>query len=120
ITKTFAFAKNPQDAPYCIDVTIKVEGDARNLWLTSGVPEVELISGDAAPSLKYLTVKSNQKTAVEQLSLPKQASSTTLTSIYPNWICNSNGFLGLIINPVSEISAGFKASQIPGTAEPSR
>src|SRR5262249_12517252 len=60
ITKTFAFAKNPQDAPYCIEVSIKVEGDARNLWLTSGVPEVELISGDAAPSLKYLTVKSNQ------------------------------------------------------------
>lgn len=120
ITKTFAFAKNPKDAPYCIEVAIKVEGDARNLWLTSGIPEVELISGDPAPSLKYLMTKSNQKSQVEQLSLPKQANPTTLSSIYPNWICNSNGFLGLIINPITEIGAGFKASQIPGTVEPSR
>src|SRR5690348_17301761 len=44
ITKTFSFAKNAANAPYCIETSIKVEGDARNLYLTSGVPEVELIS----------------------------------------------------------------------------
>lgn len=61
VTKTFAFAKNATNTPYCIEVTVKIEGDARNLWLTSGVPEVELISGDPAPALKYLITKSNQK-----------------------------------------------------------
>lgn len=120
ITKTFTFAKNAQEAPYCIETTIKVEGDARNLYLTSGIPEVELISGDPAPSLKYLITKSNQKQQVEQLSLPKSNVPTTLTSIYPNWVCNSNGFLGLIIDPVTEIGAGFKANQVPGNVDPSR
>jgi len=120
ITKTFSFAKNPNDAPYCIETTIKVEGDARNLYLTSGVPEVELISGDPAPSLKYLITKSNQKQQVEQLSLPKANTPTTMTSLYPNWVCNSNGFLGLIIDPVTEIGAGFKANQIPGASDPTR
>jgi YidC/Oxa1 family membrane protein insertase len=120
ITKTFSFAKNPNDAPYCIETTIKVEGDARNLYLTSGVPEVELISGDPAPSLKYLITKSNQKQQVEQLSLPKANIPTTMTSLYPNWVCNSNGFLGLIIDPVTEIGAGFKANQIPGASDPTR
>ncbi|HEY2811225.1 MAG TPA: membrane protein insertase YidC [Rhabdochlamydiaceae bacterium] len=120
ITKTFSFPKNSADAPYCVDVAIRVEGDARNLWLTSGIPEVELISGDPSPSLKYLTTKSNQKRHVEQLSLPKAGTSTTMTSIYPNWIGNSNGFLGLIIDPLSEIGAGFKANQIPGAQNPSR
>lgn len=116
ITKTFSFAKNPKEAPYCIELMIKIEGDARNLFLTSGVPEVELISGDPAPSLKYLVVKSNQKKQVEQLSLKP----TTMTSVYPDWICNSNGFLGLIIDPVTEIGAGFKSQPILGTLDPSR
>lgn len=119
ITKTFSFSKNA-NAPYVIETSIKVDGDARNLYLTSGVPEVELISGDPAPAVKYLTTKSNGKKQVEQLSLPKVNSPTTMTSIYPNWICNSNGFLGLIINPVSEIGAGFKVQQIPGASDPSR
>ena len=39
----------------------------------------------------------------------------TMTSIYPNWVCNSNGFLGLIIDPVTEIGAGFKANKFAGT-----
>jgi YidC/Oxa1 family membrane protein insertase len=120
ITKTFTFAKSAENAPYCIEAAIKIEGDARNLYLTSGIPEVELISGDPAPSLKYLITKSNQKKQVEQLSLPKANAPTTMTSIYPNWFCNSNGFLGLIIDPVTEIGAGFKANQIPGSADPSR
>lgn len=119
ITKTFSFAKSAE-APYCIDVAIRVEGDARNLYLTSGIPEVELISGDAAPSLKYLVTRSAQKKQVEQLSLPKAMATTSISSLYPDWVCNSNGFLGLILNPVTEIGAGFKASQVAGAAVPSR
>ncbi len=118
ITKTFAFAKDPHEAPYTIEATIKVEGDGRNLWLTSGVPEVELISSDPAPALTYYMTKSNQKTSVEKISLPK--TSTTFTSMHPNWVSNSNGFFGLIIDPLTEIGAGFKASQIPGAQDPSR
>lgn len=119
ITKTFSFSKSSQ-APYCIDVTIKIDGDARNLYLSSGIPEVELISGDAAPSLKYLITKNGQKKQVQQLSLPKAMATTSITSLYPEWVCNSNGFLGLILNPTSEIGPGFKATQVAGTVVPSR
>ena len=120
VTKIFSFPQNSDEAPYCIDVTIKIEGDARNLYLTSGIPEVELVSGDPAPALKYLITKTGQKKQVEQLSLPKPSTTTSITSLYPDWICNSNGFLGLILNPVSEVGPGFKASQVLGTTEPSR
>ena len=120
ITKTFAFAKNPDEAPYCIEVSVRVDGDARNLWLSSGVPEVELISGDPTPALKYLITKSNQKKQVEQLSLPKEGIPITMTSLYPNWVCNSNGFLGIIIDPITQTNPGFKANQIPGSQDPSR
>lgn len=119
ITKTFSFAKSA-DAPYCIDVSVKIDGDARHLYLSSGIPEVELISGNAAPSLKYLITKNGQKKQVEQLSLPKATVTTSISSLYPDWVCNSNGFLGLILDPTSEIGPGFKANQVAGHSIPSR
>ncbi len=118
ITKTYSFPKDQANTPYCVEVSIRVDGDARGLWLNSGIPEVELISGDPAPSIKYLTTKSNGKTQVEQLSLPKTV--TTFASIHPSWVSNSNGFFGLILNPTTEIGAGFKALQIDGGSVPSR
>lgn len=118
IIKTYTFAPNPLEAPYCLSLTIRVEGNAQNLWLTSGVPEVELISDSPAPSLKYRLLKTNQKAVVEQVSLPKEI--TDLPSIYPDWVSNSNGFLGLIINPTTDIGAGMRASLVPGYKDPTR
>ena len=118
IVKTYAFSKNPQESPYCIEMTIRIEGEGRNVWLSSGVPEVELISGNPAPLLKYRMIRSNQKAVVEKISLPKAA--TTVSSIYPNWVCNSNGFLGLIINPLTEIAPGFRSNIVPGNLDPTR
>jgi YidC/Oxa1 family membrane protein insertase len=118
IVKTYAFSKDPREAPYCIEMTIRIEGEGRNVWLTSGVPEVELISGNPAPTLKYRMIRSNQKAVIEKISLPKTM--TTVGSIYPNWICNSNGFLGLIINPLTEIAPGFRSNIVPGNLDPTR
>jgi YidC/Oxa1 family membrane protein insertase len=117
IVKTFTIPKNIDNAPFCFDVEIKVDGDARNLWITTGIPEVELISGNFSPTLKYLMVK-NQKNVVDNISLPKNAS--TLNQETPQWVCNSNGFFGLIINPQTEMAAGFASSMIPGNSSPSR
>lgn len=117
ITKIFSFAQDPSIAPYCLDMSIKIEGDARGLWLTSGVPEVELTSGSFSPVLKYRLTK-QQKAQVEVIDLPK--TTTSFSSIYPNWVCNSNGFLGLIINPLSEIGAGFSTYFISGESDPTR
>jgi YidC/Oxa1 family membrane protein insertase len=117
ITKTFSLTSENNGAPYSLNVTIKIEGDGRGLWLTTGVPEVEWISGSPAPNLKYRITRQG-KADVENIDLPKDA--ITNTSIYPNWICNSNGFLGMILNPVTGIDPGFRARYIPGTLVPSR
>ncbi len=118
IIKTYSFPKDPNDAPYCIELTVRIEGEGRNVWMTSGVPEVELISGNPAPTLKYRIIRSNQKSAIEQISLPKETA--TVSSVYPDWVCNSNGFLGLIIDPLTEIGAGFRSSLVPGKIDPTR
>ena len=115
ITKTFTLSS--EATPYCLELQVKVEGDGRGLWMTTGIPEVELISGNFSPVLKYLLHK-NQKTQVESLSLPK--ASTTYSSITPSWISNSNGFLGVIVQPLSETASGFKTRLVNGTLAPSR
>lgn len=115
ITKTFSI--DDKAAPYSFNVSIKVEGDSRGLWLTSGVPEVEWISGAPAPVLKYRITR-NQKSNVENIDLPTE--SLTVTSAYPDWICNSNGFLGLIQDPLTEIDPGYRVQYVSGTTVPSR
>ena len=57
-------------APYSLDLTINIEGDSRGLWLTSGIPEVEWISGAPAPVLKYRITR-NPKPEVKTIELPK-------------------------------------------------
>lgn len=106
-----------KDAPYVFDMTIKVEGDKKGLWVSSGVPEVELFSGSPAPTLKYRMTRRN-KSEVAIIDLPKSV--TTNSSIHPDWICNSNGFFGIIVDPLTEIAPGFRASLVPGEALPSR
>ena len=118
ITKIFTLPKDPTKAPYVFDVQIQVEGDAQGLMVGSGIPEVELISGSSSPGLKYLLSKDNKKPDVVTLSLPKTA--TTSSQYAPSWMSNSNGFFGLIINPLSEIGTGFAAERIAGDVVPPR
>lgn len=117
ITKTFSFNQQEKGAPYCLNLDVNIQGDSRGLWLTSGIPEVEWISGGPAPTLKYRLTR-NQKSEVNAIELPKDAA--TVTSVYPDWICNSNGFLGMIIDPLTEIDPGYRVQHIPGTVAPSR
>lgn len=116
ITKIFSIDEET-GAPYCINLTIKIEGESRGLWLISGVPEVEWISNGPATALKYRMTRNNNSEVIN-IDLPKEA--TSFSSIYPDWICNSNGFLGVIQDPLTDIDPGFKAQNIPGTVVPSR
>ncbi len=117
ITKTFFFPKDPLDAPYCFDLTIKVDGELdEGLRLTTGVPEVELISDSFTPALKYRTFY-QKKGRVEQLSLPKKP---TTEMISPEWISNSNGFLGVIVDQVNAKSPWLSADIVPGEILPTR
>lgn len=116
ITKTFSVASESQ-APYTLDLTVKIEGDGRGLWLTSGVPEVEWISGAPAPALKYRVTR-NQKSSVENLDLPQETITVSSTAL--DWITNSNGFFGMIMDPLKETDAGYRVQFVPGTVVPSR
>lgn len=117
ITKTYTLKKDENAAPYTFDLAVNIEGDSRGLWLTSGVPEVEWISGGPAPALKFRITR-NQKAAVENIDLPKDA--ITVSSVYPDWIVDSNGFFGMILDPLSKIDAGYRVQEVPGTVVPSR
>jgi YidC/Oxa1 family membrane protein insertase len=116
IIKTYSLPVD-KNAPYIFDLTIKIEGDKRGLWLSSGIPEVELFSDSPAPVLKYRITR-NQKPYVEAITLPEGA--TTNSSVNPDWLCNSNGFFGIIIDPLNQVDAGFRAVHVPGQNAPSR
>lgn len=120
ITKTFTLPSEEEQAPYCVDLNIKLNksrGDTRPLWLTTGAPEVEMLSGASAPTLQYRVTRLG-KPEVENITLP--TNSLTVSSIQPDWLCNSNGFLGFIIDPLTEVGMGYKAEFVPGTTNPSR
>lgn len=117
ITKTYQLPSDPSSAPYSFDVTIQIDGSGQGLFLSSGVPEVEIVSGSSTQSLKYRMTR-NQKGVVEQLSLPKAA--TSVSSIHPDWIADSNGFFAVILDPQTEMSPGFTAERISGDEVPTR
>lgn len=114
IVKTFSLAN---EAAYCFNLNLKIDGDCKDLWLTSGIPEVELMSGASSPDIKYKMLKGT-KSVIEKVSLPKTFTLDTYT--YPDWICNSNGYLGLILDPLNKINPGFEAIRIDGTLAPTK
>lgn len=115
ITKTFTL--DDAGGPYALDLNVKIEGDSKGLFLNSGVPEVEWISGGAAPVLKYRITRNN-KPDVELIDLPQGAK--TVSSIIPDWLATSNGFFGLILDSLTEPGNGYRASYVSGTEVPSR
>lgn len=117
ITKTFSFPKQVDEFPYCFYVDIAIQGDRKGLMVTSGVPEIELISGSSGAILKYRLEK-GPKSAVEKLDLPKTVYTTT--SIQPDWICNSNGFFGIILDPLKGAGTGMTFSHVEGPSLRSR
>lgn len=116
ITKTYSVASESQ-APYCIDLTVTIDGESRGLWLTSGIPEVEWISGAPAPTLKYRITRNN-KPEVNVIDLP--ADTTTVSTIEPDWVCNSNGFFGMILDSTSKTDAGYRVEKVNGDKVPSK
>ncbi len=117
ITKTYTLPEDAKAAPYCVDLAIQIQGDRRGLWLTSGVPSVEIMAGGFNPVLKMRTLRGD-KVDINKLDLPKEIE--TVGSIRPDWVCDSNGFFGLIVDPLNEISSGYRTVKIPGSEVPTR
>lgn len=117
IIKTFSIPKE-KNGPYCLSLDMQVEGDSRGLWLSSGIPDVELVGGSYSPLLR-LQITRNRTSDVETIDLPKKGP-TQSTTLHPNWISNCNGFLGLILDPLTKIGQGYKAVEVSGTELPTR
>ena len=118
ITKTYYFS-DKEAAPYCLNLKVKIEGTKKPMQLSSGIPEVEIISNNFNPEIKYRMTKGS-KYVVEKASLPKAGLSTHISSIQPEWLSNSNGFFGLIIDPLSDRGSGFKTTCVAGVKAPTR
>lgn len=118
VTKTYTI-ESDKDCPYCVSLSVQVDGDSRGLWIVSGIPEVEWISGAIAPALKYRITR-NQKPEVVLLSLPTVKEPTVDNALRPDWLANSNGFFGVILDPLTTIDPGFGAQYVSGKNVPSR
>lgn len=117
VRKTYTLAS--EGAPYCFDLEIQLEGDARGLWLTSGIPEVEIMSNTSNPRIQYRITRKG-KPEVQKLDLPKPKELITVSSTSPDWVVNSNGYLGVISDPLTEIGQGYRATAIAGQVVPTR
>lgn len=117
ITKTFSIPEE-KNGPYCLQMDIQIEGDSRDLWLSSGVPDVELVGGSYSPLLRYQFTK-GKISDVDTIDLPKKEIIQGI-GVELNWISNNNGFLGIISDPLAHLSSGYKAAQIEGSVLPTR
>lgn len=117
ITKTYTIPQE-QNGPYCFLLDIQVDGDTKGLWLSSGIPDVEIVSDSYIPLLRY-QVTHKGSNDVNTIDLPKKGSDQ-VTSTRPNWISNNNGFLGLILDPLAETKEGYQALKVDGNLLPTR
>ena len=106
-----------EESPFSIELEVKVDGDTSGLWLSSGVTEVDLINGMYTPILQYLN-KDGKKGKVKKVSLPKTI--TSYDSLRPSWSGISNGYFGLIVDPLTIQTMGLKAEKIDGEITASR
>ncbi len=108
----------PEATPYTLELEVQFDGPANNLWLTSGILEVELVSGSPSPLLQYYTTSTKEKGSVEKIKLPKN--DTTYGVLEPLWISNANGFFGMILDPSNTHIPGIQVKFIPGETVPTR
>ncbi|MGR3912502.1 MAG: membrane protein insertase YidC [Candidatus Rhabdochlamydia sp.] len=118
LTKTYTLPLDASKTPYSFELKVKAHQDPSALHITTGIPEVEIISGNASPSLKYLYKNLRQREIVQLINLPKK--SLVTIERHPEWVSNSNGFFALLLNPEKGIETSIQAEQIAGEKAPSR
>ncbi|SPN73454.1 Oxa1Ec,putative inner membrane protein translocase component YidC,membrane protein insertase, YidC/Oxa1 family,60Kd inner membrane protein [Chlamydia serpentis] len=120
LQKVYKLPENPEEKPYVFETVVTLTKEVEDLWITSGIPEVEIMSNASVPTIKYRTIKKN-KGSLDKVKLPKVKEPLALRrGIYPQWILNSNGYFGIILTPTSEISSGYGSLCIPGNTVPTR
>lgn len=116
IIKTYRLPKEDK-APYSLILSLRIDGSTKDLYLASGIPEVELVGGSGAPQLQYAQIK-KEHTLVEKVKLPKATVVESLGDIA--YVANSNGYFGLMLSSLHKDSSGYATAFIPGDIAPSR
>ncbi|CRI36801.1 Membrane protein insertase YidC [Chlamydia pneumoniae] len=120
VQKVYKLPENPEEKPYVFETAITLTKETEDVWVTSGVPEVEIMSNASAPTIKYRVIKKN-KGSLDKVKLPKvKEPLAILRGVYPQWILNSNGYFGIILTPLSEIASGYGSLYISGSTAPTR
>jgi YidC/Oxa1 family membrane protein insertase len=107
IVKTYTLS----DLPYVVDLEVKVEGDARGLWLTSGMLEMEPQSPTQGKTQLFYRQLRPKGASVEEIALPDAQRTSTITGVSPQWIGSSNGYFEMLIQPLDPIGP---ESRVPG------
>ncbi|MEB2681063.1 membrane protein insertase YidC [Chlamydia suis] len=116
IRKTY----NLGEQPYAFELEIQTTREQEDLWITSGVPEVEIMSNAFVPAVKYHVVKKNKSNLVN-VKLPKAKDPLLVRNdASPQWILNSNGYFGVILAPQTQLPVGYASSLVPGNTVPTR
>lgn len=106
ITKTFSLDPT---VPYGFKVDIKIDGEHPDLWITTGIPEIESATSQQTPALKYQAKKKNRLEIFKQ-SLPKQSAENR--DLKPTWVSNSNGFFTLLVDPLTPMGEGYRVNKV--------
>ena len=108
------------EQPYAFELEIQTTREQEDLWITSGVPEVEIMSNAFVPAVKYHAVKKN-KGDLFNVKLPKAKDPLLVRNdASPQWILNSNGYFGVILAPQTQLPVGYASSLVPGNTVPTR
>jgi len=116
IVKKFSLPIDENRYPYCFDIEVFIEGDRKDLWIGTGVPDAEWMAGAHGAALKYRIIRGTRGT-VERVDLPKKSFRNALQ---PDWVCNSNGFFGIILDPLQGDGNGMLFDKVDGNLLPSR
>ncbi|WP_348664018.1 membrane protein insertase YidC [Chlamydia vaughanii] len=120
VKKIYKLPESPEKQPYAFEVEVGLAHGSEDLWITSGIPEVEIMSSAFTPAIKYRAIKKN-KGQLDKVKLPKAKDPLAVRGgVYPQWILNSNGYFGIILSPLTDIPAGYASSYIPGSTVPTR
>ncbi|MCH9611577.1 MAG: Membrane protein insertase YidC [Chlamydiia bacterium] len=105
-------------SPYLIKLKVESERPLDEVYLSSGVPEVELISGGSQPKIQYLK-QGPKKNKVTNVKLPKEG--IEVEEGHEKWISTGNGFFGMIIQPLTgSNSSSFIVQKVSGEEAPTR
>jgi YidC/Oxa1 family membrane protein insertase len=99
------------DQPYVVELDIKVDGEARGLWLTTGVLEAEPQGPSQGKTQLFYRLVHPKGDSVESIST-SESKMATVTGVSPQWVGGSNGYFGMLVQPTGAVGAGYRVMPV--------